>query len=264
MDRRNAFDAADLTSDDQSYDQNVHHMLPPAPPEEGQEHRLVILDRSDPQAIAWAAERLAAGGVIGLPTDTVYGIAASLGRPDALRRVYAIKRRPTDQPLPVLLASVEALNRVALDLDRKAALLLERYWPGPLTVVVPAREGMPDEVLGPGNTIGTRVPNHPITIRILDQAGGAVAVTSANLSGAPPACTAPEVAAALGHALDLLVDGGPTPGGVPSTVVAISGSELVVLREGAIPRDEIVAAWASLTPVDEEMEGGRERGTSPS
>ncbi|MDP9471280.1 MAG: L-threonylcarbamoyladenylate synthase [Chloroflexota bacterium] len=243
--------ASDLVSEDVAYDQNVHHVLPPAPLEPGDARRLVILDRSDPQAITWAAEQLAAGGVIAFPTDTVYGVGASLGRPDALGRVYAIKGRPLDRPLPVLLASVEALSRVAHDLDPKVALLLEHYWPGPLTVVVRAREGMPDEVLGPGGTIGTRVPNHPLAIRLLEQVGGALAVTSANRSGAAPACTAPEVADALGDALDLLVDGGPTPGGVPSTVVALAGDDLIILREGAILGDDLTAAWSSLTHEDD-------------
>ncbi len=252
MSRPDEFNASDLVSEDVAFDQNVHHVLPPPPPEPGEERRLVILDRSDPRAITWAAERLATGGVIAFPTDTVYGIAASLGRDEALRRVYAVKGRPPDRPLPVLLASVEALDRVALDLDLKVSLLLERYWPGPLTVVVPAREGMPPQVIGPGGTVGTRVPNHPIAIRLLEQAGGALAVTSANCSGRAPARTAPEVADALGEGLDLLVDGGPAPGGVPSTVIAITGDDLIVLREGAIPGEEIVATWSSLVdPADE-------------
>lgn len=259
MDRLDELDAGARASEDVAYDQNVHHVLPPPPPEPGQERRLVILDRSDPQATTWAAERLATGGVVAFPTDTVYGVAASLGRGEALRRVFAVKGRPPDRPLPVLLASVDALARVALDLDSRVALLLERYWPGPLTVVVPAREGMPDEVIGPGGTVGTRVPNHPIAIRLLEQAGGALAVTSANRSGSAPACTAPDVADALGDKLDLLIDGGPTPGGVPSTVVAFVDDQLVVLREGAIAGDELIAAWRSLAvPGDESQDAGGE------
>ncbi len=260
MSRLDEFDAADLASEDVAYDQNVHHVLPPPPPDPGDERRLVILDRSDPRAITWAAERLATGGVIAFPTDTVYGIAASLGRGEALRRVFAVKGRPTDRPLPVLLASVDALNRVALDLDPKVALLLERYWPGPLTVVVPARDGMPDEVIGPGGTVGTRVPNHPLAIRLLERAGGALAVTSANRSGSVPACTAPEVAEALGDALDLLIDGGPAPGGVPSTVIAFTGDDLIVLREGAIPARELIGAWSRLAATGGERQNSDDDG----
>lgn len=257
MKNLNDFDGTGLVSEDAAYDQNVHHVLPPAPLEPNEERRLVILDRSDPQAITWAAEQVVAGRIIAFPTDTVYGVAASLGRTEALRRVYAIKGRPLDRPLPVLLASVDALSRVAHHVDPKVAQLVERYWPGPLTVVVPAREGMPDEVLGPGGTIGTRVPNHPIAIRLLEQAGGALAVTSANRSGAAPACSAPEAAEALGDALDLLVDGGPTPGGVPSTVVAIEGDDLVVLREGAISGDELIATWSSLASDGDRLDDDR-------
>ena len=252
MDRRDPLEMTAVTAQDAAFDQNVHHVLPPAPPEPGDDRRLVILDRSDPQAVTWAAERLAAGGVVAFPTDTVYGVAASLAQPAALRRIYQLKGRPADRPLPVLLASVDALARIAQDLDPKVAQLCERYWPGPLTVAVPAREGMPGEVLGPGQTVGARVPNHPLALRLLEQAGGALAVTSANRSGEVPACTAPEVANAIGDGLDLLVDGGPTPGGVPSTVVSFAHEALLVLREGAIPAAELLAVWEFIGAGDDD------------
>jgi L-threonylcarbamoyladenylate synthase len=184
--------------------------------------------------------------VVALPTDTVYGIGASLAHDDALRRVFEIKGRPDDRTLPVLVSSTDALAHIATDLSEEALLLLDRYWPGPLTLVVPARRGVPETVTGPGGTVGVRLPNHPLAIEVIDKAGGAIACTSANRSGEPPARAAEDVARSLGTALDLVLDGGPTPGGVPSTVVALDGETLRLLREGAIPFEHLAATWDEL------------------
>lgn len=212
----------------------------------GDDSHVVVLRSSAPRAIEWAAERIAAGGVIALPTDTVYGIAASLAHPDALRRIYEIKGRDERNPLPVLVSSSEMVPHLALELGRDVRLLLDRYWPGPLTVVVPARPGMPEIVTAGGPTVGLRMPNHPLAIEVIAKAGGAVACTSANRSGDPPALDAQGVSDALGPVLDLILDGGTAPGGVPSTVVAIDADRLAVLREGAIPAEHLRATWSQL------------------
>lgn len=206
----------------------------------------LVLDPAAPHAIEWSADRLVDGGVVAFPTDTVYALAASLAHPAALDRVFAVKGRPAAKPLPVLLASAGDLDRVALDLDDRVIALVARYWPGPLTVVVAAREGMPDQVLGPHHTVGARVPNHFLALEVIERAGGAVAATSANRSGDAPAHVAVQVIEALGAGVDLVLDGGPTPGGVPSTVVSFAGDELVLLREGVIPKDHLLAAWREI------------------
>ena len=211
-----------------------------------EQNRVVVMKSSSPSAIEWAAERLAQGGVIALPTDTVYGIAASLSHPAALRRVYEIKGRPENKPLPVLVSSPQAAERIVLEFSHDVGLLLDRFWPGPLTVVLPARRGMPVEVTAGGDTVGVRMPNHPLAIEVIAKAGGAVACTSANLSGDEPACSAADVAGGLGEALDLILDGGVSPGGVPSTVVAVEAGGLRVLREGAIPADVLREAWTEM------------------
>lgn len=211
-----------------------------------EEARVVILEYSSPHAIEWAAEQLASGGVIALPTDTVYGIAASLAHPEALRRIYDIKGRPSDNPLPVLVASPATAQHLADDIGDDIELLLDRYWPGPLTIVVPARPGMPVEVTAGGSTVGLRMPNHPLAIEVINRAGGAIACTSANRSGESPACDALEVAAAIGNDLDLILDGGISPGGVPSSVIEFRGNELHVIRIGAIPAEHILATWAEI------------------
>jgi L-threonylcarbamoyladenylate synthase len=208
--------------------------------------RVVILRRSASRAVEWAAERLSNGGVIALPTDTVYGIAASLSHPDALKRLYAIKGRPENRPLPILVSSSHMVEHLVAELSHDVTLLLDRYWPGPLTVVLPARPGVPAEATGADNTVGLRMPNHPLAIEVIAKAGGALACTSANRSGAEPACDAQTVADTIGPELDLILDGGVAPGGVPSTVVSFSTGEPTVLREGAIPGEHLLATWREL------------------
>nr|MDQ3045095.1 L-threonylcarbamoyladenylate synthase [Chloroflexota bacterium] len=169
---------------DLSADQDQHHRIQgEAKPRE----EPVLLDARAGYGIEWAAEHVVGGGVIALPTDTVYGLGASLAHGDALRRLFAIKDRPLNKPVPVLLASAAALANVALDFDERVERLLARYWPGPLTVILQGRDGMPPEVTGPDGSIGVRVPNHPVALELLERGGGGLAVTSANRSGEPPA-----------------------------------------------------------------------------
>jgi L-threonylcarbamoyladenylate synthase len=206
----------------------------------------VILGSASPRAIEWAAEAIVDGGVIALPTDTVYGLAAALTHPAALERIYEIKGRDLSKTLPILISSPDMLGHLAYGIDARIALLLEKFWPGPLTMVVPAASGLADAVVAPDGTIGVRMPNHSLALEVIGKAGGMVACTSANRSGQPPARTSAEVAATIGRLIDLTLDGGITPGGVPSTVLAIRSARPVVLREGAISVEEIAAAWEEL------------------
>jgi len=220
-------------------------LLPPMPGDD-QDGRVVILPVASPHAIEWTAERIATGGVVAIPTDTVYGIAASLAHEDALARIFTVKGRPGDRTLPVLVSSTEVLARIAQDVSEETLVLIDRYWPGPLTVVVNARSGMPAVVTGPGETIGVRLPNHPVAIEVIAKAGGAIACTSANRSGDPPGRTALDVAESVGDGLDLILDGGQTPGGVASTVIAVEDDTIRVLREGAIPAEHLLATWREI------------------
>ncbi len=206
----------------------------------------VILGSAAPRAIEWAAEAIVDGGVIALPTDTVYGLAAALTHPAALERIFEIKGRDLSKTLPILISSPDKLSHLAEGIDARIALLLETFWPGPLTMVVSAVPGLADAVVAPDGTIGVRMPNHSLALEVIGKAGGMVACTSANRSGQPPARTSAEVAATIGRMIDLTLDGGITPGGVPSTVLAIRDGRPVVLREGAISIEEIAAAWEEL------------------
>ncbi|CAN5348022.1 hypothetical protein BH09CHL1_BH09CHL1_09530 [soil metagenome] len=204
----------------------------------------VILGASSPRVIEWAAEAIVNGGVIAIPTDTVYGLAASHTSAEALDRIFAIKGRPVDRTLPILVSSIDALARVSDHFDERVARLLDELWPGPLTVALPARRGLLPHLVAPDGTIGARMPNHPLALEIIEKAGGAIACTSANRSGEPPATSAIEVAASVGGDVDLTIDGGLAPGGVPSTVITISGENLTVVREGAISAELLAAVWA--------------------
>lgn len=177
-----------------------------------------------PAAREEAARTLAAGGVVGLPTDTVYGIAVARGTPGGVTRLFEIKRRPPEKAIVLLIDDVDQVE----DLVRatSAARALSGLWPGGLTLVLP-------EAAGDG-TIAVRVPDHPAP-RALARAVGPMPTTSANLSGEPEARTAAEVMAAIGDGLALILDGGPSPGGVPSTVVDCTANPVRILRAGAIP-----------------------------
>lgn len=191
---------------------------------------------------------LRAGGLVAFPTDTVYGLAFAAGTPDGLERVFAAKRRPPDRAIVLLLADA-GQAAVLGTLGAAGDALARAFWPGALTLVVPRLgEGTPTLALAAGGaadrTVGVRVPNHA-TPRELARAVGPLPTTSANRSGQAEARDAADVAAQLGDALDLILDGGPAGGPRPSTVVDVSDAETRVLREGVIPWGSIADALRS-------------------
>lgn len=205
------------------------------------------------RALKGAAAILDQGGLVVIPTDTVYGVAARLDRPGAIARLYVAKGRPEEKPIPVLIASPAQLARLTRDLPAAAAAFVARFWPGALTVVLPRSAAVPDEVAAGRDTVGLRMPDHPFALALIAACGGALAVTSANRSGEPSLRDAREVAAAIGGAVDLIVDGGVTAGGQASTVVALDAAGPRVLREGPIGAAALRAAWEAAR---EREEGG--------
>ena len=208
---------------------------------------MAYLKLEDGRALEDAISVLQRGGVIAFPTDTVYGIGASLDHPEALRRIYDLKGRAAHKPLPILVSRPEVVHRLSPEVDQRLIALAQFFWPGALTVVMPAAEHLPAEVKAPDNTIGVRLPNHSIPLSIAEHAGGAIATTSANISGQDAAHTATEIQDAFGGSIDIILDGGFSPESNPSTVVRSSNQEIEILREGAIPSDEIRRGWQSLT-----------------
>jgi L-threonylcarbamoyladenylate synthase len=197
-----------------------------------------IIPIGDPAAPAAAARAIAAGGVIAFPTDTVYGVGVDLWQPTAVARLYALKGRPQEKLLPVLLADAAEWTRVACDAPEAALRLMRAFWPGALTIVLPRRPDVPDALAPPAPTSALRVPAHEPLRRVLARTGP-LATSSANRSGEPPASDPATVREALGAGLALLLDGGALPPSAPSTVVDASGRQPTILRHGAIPDDAI-------------------------
>ena len=198
-----------------------------------------IILAQDPRGLLLALEILKFGGLVAFPTDTVYGLAALAYNGDAVISIYEVKDRPVEKAIPVLIGDVSDLEKVCAEVPEIAIKLAARFWPGPLTLVVPKNPQLP-EAVSARPTVGVRIPDHPVA-RALLRLAGPLAVTSANLSGRQNPSTAQEVFDQLGGRIALILDGGKTPGGVPSTVVDCTGPELQVLRKGSISKGEILA-----------------------
>lgn len=203
--------------------------------------RIISIDY--PEAVPHAQDVIERGDLLVLPTDTVYGIGTALDA-EAIARIFAAKRRPPERAVPVLLADEEAVRWVAAEFPDAARQCAAAFWPGPLTMTLPKRDGLPAN-LTTLPTIGVRVPDHDHTRAVIAAVGGALAVTSANLSDAPAACTIQEAIAYFNDAVALYLDGGPCPGGIPSTVIAFDADGSVhVLREGPISAADLRAVLA--------------------
>ena len=191
-----------------------------------------LLATNAPRAIATAAEILSAGGLVAFPTDTIYGVAGDPFNPDSLNKIYQAKERPDEKALPVLIGSLAQLSLLTSTLSPEVVAIAKAFWPGPLTLVLPKNPNLPPE-LSAYPTVGVRMPDHPFTLALLKQTGP-LATTSANISGGPNPTTAQDVLAQLGGRIDLVLDGGPTPGPAASTVADFSTPEIKILREGPI------------------------------
>jgi L-threonylcarbamoyladenylate synthase len=199
-----------------------------------------ILPAQDPGTLAKALVVLRQGGLVAFPTDTVYGLGTLAFNGAAVASIYVAKDRPLEKAIPVLIGDATEMVKVTLDVPQAAVRLAAHFWPGPLTLVVSKHPELP-ETVSATPTVGVRVPDHTVAQGLL-LAAGPMAVTSANLSGQPSPSTAQEVFGQLGGRIALIIDGGKTPGGVPSTVVDCSGKDIQILREGPISKDEILAA----------------------
>ena len=199
-----------------------------------------IISTNSPNAIANALEVLLSGGLVAFPTDTVYGVGALVFDEKTVESIYAAKERPVEKAIPVLIGDAVDLNQVAEEVPMPAARLIARFWPGPLTVLVPKKSSLP-MVVSATSTVGVRVPDHELA-RSLLRLAGPMAVTSANISSQPSPTTAEEVLTQLGSRIAMILDGGRTPGGVPSTLVDCTGDEIQILREGPISKETLLKA----------------------
>lgn len=198
--------------------------------------RLLRVDPRQPQPVALreAAGILSGGGLVAFPTETFYGLGANALDPEAVRRVYTVKGRSELKPLLVLVDSVQMAESLVTEVSTAAWSLVTKYWPGPLTLVFKAIPGLPGDLTAGTGTIGIRMPSHPVTFGLVRAAGFPVTAPSANLSGQEPPTTSAEVQQALDGEIDLILDGGPTKGGLPSTILDATVSPPRVIREGAL------------------------------
>lgn len=188
-----------------------------------------------------ALAALRAGEAIGLPTETVYGLAADASRPEAVRRIFALKGRPADHPLIVHVAGADQLDAWAIEIPDAAQALAARFWPGPLTLILRKQPRVPDEVTGGQATVGLRCPAHPVALELLRAFGGGLAAPSANRFGRISPTTAAHVREEFGDAVPVVLDGGECEVGIESTILDLSGGAPRILRPGRISRAEIEA-----------------------
>ena len=198
-----------------------------------------MLEPANSESIRHAADLLKAGGLVAIPTETVYGLAADASNPEAVARIFSTKGRPADHPLIVHIDSVAKLDNWATDVPSGARLLAGTFWPGPLTLILKRHESVLAAVTGGMDTVALRVPSHPVTLEILKSFGGGLAAPSANRFGRVSPTTAENVESDLGTDVDLIIDGGACDIGLESTIVAWIDGQPTIVRPGAIDADAV-------------------------
>lgn len=193
----------------------------------------------EPEILNQGCDLLNAGELVAFPTETVYGLGANALNPQAVKKIYEAKGRPSQNPLIVHVAEWEAITPLVRSISQRAKKLAETFWPGPLTLIFPKSELIPDIVTGGGDTVAIRIPSHPVALALLKQCGLPLAAPSANRSNALSPTTAQHVLESLGDRIPLILDGGPTQQGIESTVVDVSTTSPKILRYGALPVSEI-------------------------
>lgn len=204
-----------------------------------------ILSPTD-ENIEKAGELLKSGEVVGIPTETVYGLAADATNPDAVSKIFVAKGRPQDNPLIVHIADKEDIEKYAHDIPETAYRIADKFWPGPLTMVLPKKDIIPEVTSGGLDTVGIRFPSNPIAQKIIKASGLPLAAPSANLSGKPSTTTAKHVFDDMNGRISAIVDGGMCSVGVESTVISFSGEDVVILRPGFISKEDLLTVADSV------------------
>lgn len=219
------------------------------PKRRGAKRLIVNVDQPDPMKIEEAADILLGGGIVAIPTDTVYGLAALATNAEAVGRLYEIKRREADKPIPLLIDSLRGLPHLVREVPKPIESLLETLWPGALTLIFRKRAGS-FKAVSSTDTIGLRMPDHYVTLAVISTVARPLAVTSANLSGEPPMLTADEVMEKFADSIDCVVDVGRTPGEKVSTVLSVAESPFRILREGEVSAERLKEALGDRLAAD--------------
>ncbi|RMG92023.1 MAG: threonylcarbamoyl-AMP synthase [Chloroflexi bacterium] len=192
-----------------------------------------LLKSSEPTDLTKAAEYLRQGQLVVFPTDTVYGVGVSAFNPAAIDQLYAMKERPLSKGIPILISHTTALSRIVTHIPLEAMPLIHQFWPGPLTLILPRHPDLPENI-SPNKNVAVRVPDHPVARTLISAAGGAVATSSANISGQPPAQTAEDALKQLEGRVAAILDDGRSPGALPSTILDLTTPKPKILRHGPV------------------------------
>jgi L-threonylcarbamoyladenylate synthase len=203
-------------------------------------HLRVMPASVGPDDLAPAVNALHHGGIVAFPTETFYGLAADPRSALAIKKIFDLKRRGLDHPLPLIAASIEQIADHVGTMTPVAERLASRGWPGPLTLIIPASPKLCGDVHLSTGKVAVRISADPVARALAQNAGHAITSTSANISGDPPAATADRVVASLGEGIDVLIDAGPTPGALPSTIIDVTGDVPVLVRAGVVPWERVL------------------------
>jgi L-threonylcarbamoyladenylate synthase len=203
---------------------------------------ILVLEKQAAEALKAASRVISRGGIAAVPTETFYGLCARYDDPAVLERLYAMKSRPKNRAIPLIIGDAGMLGLVAAAVTGPAHRLITRFWPGPLTLLLDAREDLPQLITAGTGKVAVRVPGASFALDLARSIGVPLTATSANISGLPPAESAEEVIRHFGNALDIVIDGGRTPGGLPSTIIEVTGERVKIVRPGKISEGEVLEA----------------------
>ena len=184
-----------------------------------------------------AVEKLNKGCIIAYPTETYYGLGAKFDIEESLKKIYYLKKRPLERALPLIIGEKGLLSELTIEINHMAHICMDAFWPGPLTLVLPAKEHLSGYITAGTHKVAVRIPGNSFALSLASASGFPITATSANPSGLPPATDAATILQYFGNEIDLIIDGGPAPGGLPSTIVDVTDDNMIILREGAVKKE---------------------------
>ncbi len=192
------------------------------------------------ETLFYATEILKKGGLIAYPTETFYGLGVKYDLENSLKKLYEIKQRPADKAIPLIISNKNLLSLLTKGINEHSISLMEKFWPGPLTIILSGKKNLSKYITAGTNKVAVRIPGESFALKLAQYADFPITATSANPSGMKPSKDANEVIKYFGDKLDLIINGGQTPGGLPSTIVEIIGGKIKILREGAVKKEHLL------------------------